>query len=78
MPFLILLLIAAQSAGVEPTPAKSPAETLKELQAVYASTCGERGIQYHAYDELCDDLRKQMKLYQRQVDKAGPPPPPKP
>lgn len=75
-PILIALALAqaapATAASASP-PAETPAnpeQTLAGLEQVYSTTCGQTGILYHAYDELCDGLRKQIAAYQKQMVRA--------
>jgi ribosome-associated translation inhibitor RaiA len=63
---LALLQTAPESA---PEPESTPAETLAGLEQVYSTTCGQAGILYHSYDDLCDGLRKQIRAYREKVDK---------
>jgi len=72
--FLILALQAAPAAAVPPPPAPAeeaatPAQTLEGLEQVYSTTCGQTGILYHAYDDLCDGLSKQIRVYKAKMDK---------
>ena len=75
----------AAAAPATPPPAEpqsSPADTLAGLQETYRQTCGQTGILYYSYAELCDTLRKQIHEYEdkldrdaRQARKAQPPKP---
>lgn len=56
----------ASTAAPSEAPA-TPEQTLAGLEQVYSTTCGQTGILYHAYDELCEGLRKQISAYQRQM-----------
>ncbi len=75
---LILLLqaapVATPTAPPAPAPAadappSSPEDTLQGLEQVYSTTCGQSGILYHAYDDLCEGLRKQIKSYREKIDR---------
>ena len=56
-----------------PAPPSEPstADTLAGLQETYRTTCGQTGILYYSYAELCDSLRKQISEYQRQLDREA-------
>ena len=56
-----------------PAPASEPsaADTLAGLEETYRTTCGQTGILYYSYSELCDSLRKQITEYQRQLDREA-------
>ncbi len=78
---LTLLLLQAPLATPATAPAKpaaaapaaeappNPEDTLQGLEQVYSSTCGQTGILYHAYDDLCESLRKQMKSYREKIER---------
>jgi len=73
---------AAAPAPPPAEPQSSPADTLAGLQETYRQTCGQTGILYYSYAELCDTLRKQIHEYEdkldrdaRQARKAQPPKP---
>jgi hypothetical protein len=88
----LLLALALQATPLAPTAvpteaAPTIADTLSGLEETYRSTCGETGILYHAYDDLCDALRKQIRDYRNKVEqeerraaahRAPPSPAPKP
>ena len=69
---------AAVSAPAAPTPATAPAapadappstaDTLAGLEETYRASCGQTGILYYGYAELCDSLRKQITQYRNKVD----------
>ena len=72
---LVLALTLVQAAPavaapeLEATPATqaTPEHTLAGLREVYSTTCGQTGILYHAYDDLCEGLRKQIRAYERKT-----------
>jgi hypothetical protein len=70
-----------QSAPAAPPP-PSPEDTLAGLQETYRETCGQTGILYYSYAELCDTLRKQISEYLNKLDREARQPgktaPPKP
>src|ERR1700744_4774756 len=70
-PLLLALALwqTAPQPAPEPDPESTPAETLAGLEQVYSTTCGQAGILYHSYDDLCDSLRKQIRAYREKVDK---------
>jgi hypothetical protein len=47
----------------------SPADTLAGLEETYRVSCGQTGILYYGYAELCDSLRKQIAEYRNKVDR---------
>jgi hypothetical protein len=66
--------------AAEPEP--SSADTLAGLQETYRQTCGQTGILYYSYAELCDTLRRQINDYLDKLDRearqSGKPAAPKP
>ncbi len=65
----MLLILALQATAPTPVPdaESTPAQKLAGLEQVYSTTCGQTGILYHAYDDLCDGLSKQIRTYRAQV-----------
>lgn len=93
----LLLAFALQAAPIAPAAvpaeaappevASTTADTLAGLEETYRTTCGQTGILYHAYDDLCEALRKQIGGYRNKAEreereaaahKAAALPPPKP
>ena len=85
-PFLIALALQIAPAPATPTaapvpapaapappaePPPSAADTLAGLEETYRTSCGQTGILYYGYAELCDSLRKQMAEYRRKVDREA-------
>ena len=73
---LVLALVQAPAPAAPPAPelpvaAPAPEDTLAGLQQIYATTCGQTGILYHSYDELCEGIRKQIAAYERKMAKAA-------
>jgi hypothetical protein len=76
LPLILSLMLtqAAPGAAAEappPPPAATPAETLQGLEQVYSTTCGQTGILYHAYDDLCEGLRKQIAAYRQRIEREA-------
>lgn len=76
---ILIALALVQSAPSTPTPAAvtasveppaTPEQTLAGLEQVYSTTCGQTGILYHAYDELCEGLRNQIAAYRKQIARS--------
>lgn len=70
--FSVLLLqaapaTAAPESSAPAAPPATAAETLQGLETIYSTTCGQTGILYHAYDDLCDGLRKQIATYRQKA-----------
>jgi hypothetical protein len=55
--------------AAEATP--SPADTLAGLEETYRVSCGQTGILYYGYAELCESLRKQIAEYRDKVDREA-------
>lgn len=55
------------------TPEAQPttADTLAGLEETSRASCGQTGILYSGYAELCDSLRKQIAQYRRKVDREA-------
>lgn len=77
---LALLLQAAPPLPATPPPppasppaeaAPSAADTLAGLEETYRTTCGQTGILYYRYADLCDSLRKQISEYRNKVDREA-------
>ena len=60
---------AAPAAPVEAQP--TAADTLAGLEETYRVSCGQTGILYYGYAELCDSLRKQIAEYRNKVDREA-------
>jgi DNA-directed RNA polymerase specialized sigma24 family protein len=72
----LLLALALQAAPLAPaTPAveaePTVADTLAGLEETYRTTCGQTGILYHSYDDLCEALRKQIGAYRKRVEREA-------
>jgi hypothetical protein len=77
---LIAALLAAEPApaATAPEPEPTNGEHLARLKVLYDQSCGNR--EYGSYDDLCENLRNQIRDYQRKVERearAPKPPPPK-
>jgi len=83
-PFLIALALQTAPTPAAPAPASptsapaapvdappSTADTLAGLEETYRASCGQTGILYYGYAELCDSLRKQIAEYRNKVDREA-------
>lgn len=68
-PLFLTLALLQTPPEPAPPPERTPTETLEGLEQIYATTCGQTGILYHAYDDLCDGLRNQIRIYRNKIDK---------
>jgi hypothetical protein len=59
----------AASPPADPPP--SAADTLSGLEETYRTTCGQTGILYYSYADLCDGLRKQIAEYRKKVEREA-------
>jgi len=72
---------AGPAKGADTNPPPSIADTLAGLEETYRVSCGQTGILYYGYAELCDSLRKQIAEYRKKVEReaqAAAKAPPKP
>ncbi len=80
----LLIALALQTAPAPAAPVSSPAtrappaeappsaaDTLAGLEETYRASCGQTGILYSGYAELCDSLRKQIAEYRDKVDREA-------
>lgn len=73
--FALLALAMAQAAPVDPP--DDPKADLADMQQVYDQSCAAR--EFGAYDDMCDQLRTQIKRARVLADRAAhAPPAPKP
>jgi hypothetical protein len=76
---MLSLILAAAVAAASPAPASAPpADTaqarMDELKLVYDQSCRQRA--YGSYDDVCDNLRKQ--IHEAEADLRKPKPAPVP
>ncbi len=73
---LALQVAPAQSASAAAPPAEAAAppaaaDTLAGLEETYRASCGQTGILYSGYADLCDSLRKQIAEYRNKADREA-------
>ena len=76
----MIAILAALALAAGPPPAdaapEEPTATLEQLKDLYDQSCASR--EYGAYDDMCDQLRQQVKAAQIEADRAAQRPPVKP
>ena len=69
----MIAILAALALAAAPPPAdaapEAPAATLEQLNDLYDQSCASR--EYGAYDDMCDQLRQQVKAAQIEADRTA-------